>query len=87
MTQFEMGAVPPQGASVIPVLNTLIPADQISHDLASALDLRDAERAAFMTMTEEVSQSLRPELERLTTELVQRSLQQAWRSKFRNSIP
>jgi len=87
MTQFEKSAVPPQGASVIPVLNTLIPADHISHDLASALDLRDAERAAFMAMTEEVSQSLRPELERLTTELVQRSLQQAWRSKFRNSIP
>jgi hypothetical protein len=66
-------------------LSTLIPAEQISHELAAALQLREEERSAFMAMADEVAQSLRPELERLTTELVQRSLQQAWRSKFQNA--
>jgi hypothetical protein len=85
MTQFVSSAAPIHGASVIPVLSTLIPVDQISQEMAAALQLREEERNAFMAMAEEVAQSLRPELERLTTELVQRSLQQAWRSKFQNA--
>ena len=85
MTQFVSSAAPIHAASVIPVLSTLIPVDQISQELAAALQLREEERNAFMAMAEEVAQSLRPELERLTTELVQRSLQQAWRSKFQNA--
>ncbi len=85
MTQFVSTAAPTPGGAVIPVLSTLIPAAQISHELAAALQLREEERSAFMAMADEVAQSLRPELERLTTELVQRSLQQAWRSKFQNA--
>lgn len=85
MTQFVSAAAPTPGGAVIPVLSTLIPAEQISHELAAALQLREEERSAFMAMADEVAQSLRPELERLTTELVQRSLQQAWRSKFQNA--
>ncbi len=85
MTQFVSAAAPTHGGAVIPVLSTLIPAEQISHELAAALQLREEERSAFMAMADEVAQSLRPELERLTTELVQRSLQQAWRSKFQNA--
>lgn len=85
MTQFVSATAPIHGASVIPVLSTLIPVDQISQDLAAALHLREEKRTAFMALAEEVTQSLRPELDRLTTELVQRSLQQAWRSKFQNA--
>ena len=85
MTQFVSAAAPNHGGAVIPVLSTLIPAGQISHELAAALQLREEERSAFMAMADEVAQSLRPELERLTTELVQRSLQQAWRSKFQTA--
>ena len=85
MTQFVSAVAPNHGGAVIPVLSTLIPAEQISKELAAALQLREEERSAFMAMADEVAQSLRPELERLTTELVQRSLQQAWRSKFQNA--
>ena len=85
MTQFVSAAAPTHGGAVIPGLSTLIPAEQISHELAAALQLREEERSAFMAMADEVAQSLRPELERLTTELVQRSLQQAWRSKFQTA--
>ena len=85
MTQFVSATAPNHGGAVIPVLSMLIPAEQISHELAAALQLREEERSAFMAMADEVAQSLRPELERLTTELVQRSLQQAWRSKFQNA--
>ena len=84
MKQFASGMAPIPGVSVIPVLSTLIPVDRISQDLAAALQLREEEHAAFLAMADAVVQSLRPELERLTTELVQRSLQQAWRSKFHN---
>ena len=85
MTQFVPAAAPIHGSSVIPVLSTVIPVDQITQELAAALQLREEERTAFMAMAEGVAQSLRPELERLTAELVQRSLQQAWRSKFPNA--
>lgn len=85
MTQFVSGMTPIPGVSVIPVLNTVMPVDQISADLAAALQLREDEHAAFMAMADELAQSLRPELERLTTELVQRSFQQAWRSQFQKA--
>ena len=84
MKQFASGMAPIPRVSVIPVLSTVIPVDRISQDLAAALQLREQEHAAFLAMADAVVQSLRPELERLTTELVQRSLQQAWRSKFHN---
>lgn len=84
MKQFASGMAPIPAVSVIPVLSTVIPVDRISQELAAALQLREEEHAAFLAMADAVVQSLRPELERLTTELVQRSLQQAWRSKFRN---
>ncbi len=85
MTQFASGMAPIPGISAIPVLSTLIPVDHIAQDLAAALQRREQEHAAFMAMADAVAQSLRPELERLTSELVQRSLQQAWRSKFQNA--
>ena len=84
MKQFASDMAPIPAVSVIPVLSTVIPVDRISQELAAALQLREEEHAAFLAMADAVVQSLRPELERLTTELVQRSLQQAWRSKFRN---
>ena len=85
MTQFVSGMAPISGVSVIPVLNTVVPVDQISPELSAALQLREGEHAAFMAMADALAQSLRPELERLTTELVQRSFQQAWRSQFQKA--
>jgi hypothetical protein len=64
--------------SVVPVLSVVIPEAQISPVVKAALDAKASERAAFMALADELVQALRPELERLTTELVQRSLRQAW---------
>ena len=68
---------------VVPVLSTVIPETQISPNLIAALDARELERAAFMALADDLVQALRPELERMTTELVRRSLRQAWASRFR----
>ena len=68
---------------VVPVLSTVIPETQISPNLIAALDARESERASFMALTDDLVQALRPELERMTTELVRRSLRQAWASRFR----
>lgn len=68
---------------VVPVLSMVIPETQISPNLIAALDARESERASFMALTDDLVQALRPELERMTTELVRRSLRQAWASRFR----
>ena len=68
---------------VVPVLSTVIPETQISPNLIAALDARELERASFMALADDLVQALRPELERMTTELVRRSLRQAWANRFR----
>ncbi len=70
-------------ASVIPVLSAVIPDSQMSNALRAALAARDLEQTSFMALGDEVLRSLRPELERLTTELVQRSLRQAWANRYK----
>jgi len=49
-----------------------------------ALDARAAEKAALMALSEELVQNLRPEIERMTSDMVQRTLQGVWdkRSKI-----
>ena len=69
--------------SVIPVLSTVILDSQMSAALRAALDARELEQTSFMTLADELVQSLRPELERLTTELVQRSVRQVWANRFK----
>lgn len=64
--------------SVVPVLSVVIPDAQIPQAVKTALDEKAFERAAFMALADELVHELRPELERLTTELVQRSLHRAW---------
>jgi hypothetical protein len=83
MTSPEIDYFSDKTASVVPVLSTVIPDSQIPDALRAALDARDLEQTTFMALGDELVQSLRPELERLTTELVQRSLRQAWASRFK----
>lgn len=64
--------------SVVPVLSVVIPDAQIPRAVKTVLDEKELERAAFMALADELVHALRPELERLTTELVRRSLRQAW---------
>ncbi len=69
--------------SVAPILSAVVPAAQISPSLVAALDACESERASFMALADDLVQSLRPELERMTTEWVQRSVRQAWVKRFR----
>lgn len=68
---------------VVPVLSTVVPESQISASLSAALDARVLEKAEFMALTDGLVLQLRPELERLATQLVRQSLSQAWSSRFR----
>lgn len=48
-----------------------------------ALDVRVAEKQALMALSEELEQNLRPEIERLTKDMVQRTLQGVWDKRSR----
>jgi hypothetical protein len=81
----HLNASPPVSASfsdmpsgVIPLVSTLVPAADISPALCAALDARDAEKAALMDIEANLLQALRPEIERLTTQLVRSSVREIW---------
>ena len=86
MTSSESARFSEHAPSVVPVLSTVIPEVQIPPHLIAALNARELERASFMGLADDLVQALRPELERLTTELVQRSLRQAWAKRFRPEL-
>ena len=69
--------------SVMPVLSVVVPEAAISEALRAALDALDHEKSAFMALSDDMLDALRPEMERLATELVRKSLYQAWRVRSR----
>lgn len=83
MTRLESDVQPDPLPQVFPVLSTVVPDSQISASVSAALAARLLEKAQFMALTDNLVQQLRPELERMATELVQRSLSQAWSARFR----
>ena len=83
MIRPESDAQPDPMPQVVPVLSTVVPESQISAWVSAALDARLLEKAEFMALTDNLVQQLRPELERMATELVHRSLSQAWAARFR----
>jgi hypothetical protein len=48
-----------------------------------ALDARVAEKQALMALSSDLLENLRPEIERLTADLVQRTLQSVWDKRAR----
>lgn len=48
-----------------------------------ALDARVAEKQALMALSSDLLENLRPEIERLTADLVQRTLQSVWDERAR----
>lgn len=78
-----MAVAPTIPNSVMPILSAVVPESDIPQALRSALDARAHEKAAFMALSDELLGVLRPELERLATELVRSSLHQAWRMRSR----
>jgi hypothetical protein len=62
----------------IPVLTHVVPAHEIPAAVLAALDARLVEKASVMALSAELMQNLRPELDRMASELVQRSVQGMW---------
>jgi len=71
----------PMPSGSIPVLSTVIPEVDIPRDLRAALDGLAQNKADWMAMESHLLQTLRPEMERLTTELVRTGLREAWRKR------
>lgn len=68
-------------ALTIPVLTSAVPMADVPPGTLAALENLRVDKAAFFAMADELKQSLRPELERLVDESVQRSLRAAWAKK------
>jgi len=62
----------------IPLLTTVVPVSEVPAAVLVALDARLAERASVLALSQELMQNLRPELDRMAAELVQRSVQGMW---------
>jgi predicted ATPase len=67
-----------ENASSIPLLTQVVPASEIPDAVLVALDARLAEKASVFALSQELMLNLRPELDRMAAELVQRSVQGMW---------
>jgi hypothetical protein len=65
-------------SAAIPVLSDVVPASDIPAAVLAALDARQAEKASVLALSHELMQNLRPELDRMASELVQRSVEGMW---------
>lgn len=65
-------------ADAIPTLSHDMTLVNVPQAVSLALDARAAEKAALMAFSDELVQNLRPEIERMTTDMVQRTLQGVW---------
>jgi hypothetical protein len=85
MTQAEENTV---GQTVspdqIPTLTQDLALPQVPQAVHLALDARVAEKQALMALSEDLLQNLRPEIERLTADLVERTLQSIWDKRARS---
>lgn len=74
------GSCPPNMPSgSIPVLTTVMPQVSDSQALRDALDSLAQKKADWMSLESHLLHALRPEMERLATELVRAGLREAWR--------
>ncbi len=69
----------PEGA--IPVLTSSVATSDIPAALLAALDARLAEKASVLALSQELMKNLRPELDRMAEDLVQRSVQGMWEKR------
>jgi hypothetical protein len=66
----------PVGA--IPVLSTVLTDEAVSQALRDALDKLEQDKLDWTALEGQILQTLRPEMERLTAELVQKTLREVW---------
>lgn len=67
----------------IPTLTEVV--EEVTPSMQMALDARAAEKQAFMALSAELLQQLRPEFDRLASALVLRTLETAWHHKVTTS--
>lgn len=78
----------PDGASAdIPLLTQPLPPGQLPAHLLAALDSLERDKQAFDALASELVAAMRPDIERLVTDLVHASLQKVWRERSSRSIP
>ena len=70
----------------IPTLTQDMALGHVPKAVSLALDARAAEKQALMGLSEELVQNLRPEIERLTSEMVQRTLNGVWDQRARTYL-
>jgi len=79
MTPLSNGMPADPIPSTLPVLRSVITPAELSDGVSAQLEARMRARENFMALGPPLVAALRPELERLMADLVQRSLQEAWR--------
>ena len=79
-------ALRPAAADQIPTLTQAMVVSNAPQDILEALNTRAEERGALMALSDELVQNLRPEIERLTADLVQRTLQEVWDKRSRSKL-
>lgn len=67
----------------IPTMSREMALPDVSEAVHSALNARLVEKQALWALSEDLRQSLQPEIERLTADLVQRTLQAVWDQRCR----
>jgi hypothetical protein len=72
--------------TAIPVLTTVLPESDISAEMLVAFERQQAEKTALFALSKALQESLRPELERLAQDVVQRTLKATWDARCR-TIP
>ena len=84
MTQAETpSSSPPVSPDQIPTLTRDMVLAQVPQAVHVALDSRVAEKQALMALSSDLLENLRPEIDRLTADLVQRTLKSVWDKRAR----
>ena len=84
MTQAQTpSSSPPVSPDQIPTLTQDMALAQVPQAVHVALDARVAEKQALMALSSDLLENLRPEIERLTADLVQRTLKSVWDKRAR----
>jgi hypothetical protein len=84
MTQAETPfSSQPVSPDQIPTLTQDMAVAQVPQAVSLALDARVAEKQALMALSSDLLANLRPEIERLTADMVQRTLQSVWDKRAR----
>lgn len=75
---------PPFAGDAIPTLSQDMALVDVPAAVSLAMDARAAEKAALMALSADLVQNLRPEIERMTSDMVQRALQGVWDKRSSN---